>query len=104
MSESEKTTQSPVSGATVFLLLFIGFIFGVPTGFMAKDTVLRTYLKMFNNPKSAAQQDSDSLFPGNEGVTTIEEVVATGILEDNQANEQSGEKKEDEKKEDEKKE
>lgn len=97
MSESEKTVKSAFSPCTIFLLLFIGFIFGVPTGFMAKDTVLRSYLKMFNNANTT-QQDSEPL-RGREGVTTIEEIVVSEPAEDTKANEQQADKKEEDKKE-----
>lgn len=55
------------AGSVMFLLLLVGFVFGVATGFYTKDSVMRTYSTWMNSMK---QKEIDKM----------EEAVVTGDI------------------------
>lgn len=71
MSSNETTSGAAKKGTPVFLLLFVGFIFGLAFGYGSKDTIHRTFVRM-TRPPVQASGDIPSGFEDGPGVTSME--------------------------------
>lgn len=97
----EKAANCSCKGLPIFLLLFVGFLIGLITGFATKDTVMRSYFKMMNKVIVDTDRNNDLNVP-------VVKPMEPSVTEKSPAGEETaapvdGEKKEEEKKEDEKK-
>ena len=60
-------TRNPQCNCTIFLLLFVGFVFGFSVGFMTKDTITGTVSSwMVKNFQPADEQGMRSFTPAGE--------------------------------------